>query len=194
MGTEAPRQKEATEWRRCYRKVSLLHTDRRGERFLFCGVKVMPGRDAEVPQMGALVDRLVGAAGQGVMRLLLIDRGFIDGATIGWIPLEHDVDVVVPLEKHMRNLIDARTLAEMDGTPWQVWRPPAHVPPPAPPRRPEDIQEAEENRQRTVAKKKAALSAPGVVERVERKAFGTCACGRPVPSLCTSTIPRTTSC
>lgn len=165
-----PKEREQTQWRRCYRKVSLLHADRAGERFLYCGANVMPGRNAEVPRMGALVDRFVEAVGRGVLKTLLIDRGFIDGPTIGRFKVEQGIDVVVPLKKNMLDLIDARTLAEVDGAPWQVWRPPVHVLPPIPPQRPEDIQRAEEKRQKTVAEKKAELPAPVVVERVELKA------------------------
>lgn len=166
-----PKQQEKTHWERCYRKVSLLHSSRDGDRFLYAGVSVMPGKDAETPEMGALVDRFVGAVGRGVMKTLLVDRGFIDGPTIGRMKQEHGVDVVVPLKKNMDDYKDAWRLADVDQGPWQVWRPPVPVPPPHPPQRPEVLRRAEEKRQRTVAEKKAALPPPVTVDHVDLKAI-----------------------
>lgn len=61
---------------------------------------------------------------------------------------------------------DARRLAEMDGRPWQVWRPPPREPPPVPAQRPAPIQARERKRQETVARKGAGQPKPVGVDRV----------------------------
>jgi hypothetical protein len=88
------------------------------------------------------------------MKILLVDRGFIDGKSIGKIKQDHGVDVVIPLKAKMNITEDAWRLGEVDPEPWQVWKPPAKEQPPEPPQRPERIRRAEKNRQKTVLQKK----------------------------------------
>src|SRR5712671_6337932 len=66
--------------RRCYKLVSLLH--RRGDSFVYAAAAVVPGNAHESPVLYQLVEQFVQSAGQGVIKWLVLDRGFIDGAQI----------------------------------------------------------------------------------------------------------------
>ena len=143
------------------------------ESYPFAGLEILPGRDAEQPQLRRLVDRFVGAVGKGVMKMVIVDRGFLDGATISHLKTEHGVDTLVPLKKGMLDLADAQALARADGRAWEEWRPPTAEPPAAPPERPDPIRKREAKRRATLEKRKRDRdeAPPSVLERVELKAI-----------------------
>jgi len=58
-------QKSHCQWRRCYKMVTLLHTNPTLEFFLFVAVKVVPGNDHECPVLYALVEHFVQTVGNG---------------------------------------------------------------------------------------------------------------------------------
>ena len=167
----SPQEKERTGFRRCYRAVFLLHLGQTDTIYPFAGVEVMAGKEAEVPRFRSLVDGFVAAAGKGVMKTVIFDRGFIDGPTISHLKTDHGVNSVFPLKKNMLDLLDARVLAEADGEPWITWRPPAVPEPSEPPQRPERIRRRERARQQTIERlrKERGEEAPAVLEKVELK-------------------------
>ena len=65
---------------RCYKLVSLLHL--RGDCWVYAGLIVLPGNAHECPVLYQLVENFVRVAGKGVMKLLILDRGFIDGKNL----------------------------------------------------------------------------------------------------------------
>ncbi len=75
-------QKTECQWRRCYKMVTLLHTNRSRDFFLFAGLKVVGGNRHECPLFYQLVEEVVQGMGKGVIKLLILDRGFIDGEAI----------------------------------------------------------------------------------------------------------------
>ena len=64
-----PAQAAHVRWRRCYKLVSLLHTNETGDFFLYAGLAVVPGNDHESPVFWKMVDDFVAALGKGVIRL-----------------------------------------------------------------------------------------------------------------------------
>ena len=74
-------QRKRCRLRRYYQMVSLSHTDRNSDYLLYCGAKVLRS-GAEVHQLVPLVSDFVDAAGKGVMKTLLVDRGFIHGRSL----------------------------------------------------------------------------------------------------------------
>jgi hypothetical protein len=156
--------------RRYYQLVSLSHTNRDKDYLLYAGNRVLRG-GGEVQQLLPLVVGFHESVGAGVMKTLLVDRGFIDGRSIGQIKKEYGVDVVVPLKAGMHISEDAWKLAEVEGTPWDVWTPPPREKPPEPPQRPEGIRRAEAKRQKTLAEKKKQTGVPPRprLEKVELK-------------------------
>jgi hypothetical protein len=166
-----PEEQKLCRMRRYYQMVGLSHTNRKQDYLLYTGATVLPGEGHEVHKLLPLVQQFQEAVGPGVMKLLLVDRGFIDGESIGTIKEKHKVDVIVPLKKGMDITKDAWCLAEVDKKPWQVWTPPAKQPPPDPPQRPERLRRAERSRQRTIAKQKkeAGVAPPAELVKLELK-------------------------
>lgn len=175
-------------FRRCYKLVSLIHTNRAGEFFLYAGLEVSAGKDHENPILYRLVEQFIEFHGRGVIKRLIVDRGFIDGPAIGRCKKEWKIDVLIPAKHNMDIYQDVVSLAVSGALSFQPLRPPPPQRKPAPINRPERIRKREEARQRTVARLKAKTQAetsnPPAAEIVIRsevatvaglKTFSTCA-------------------
>ena len=141
---------------RCYKLVSLLH--RRGDCYVYAALAVVPGNDHEGPVLYRLVEQFVKQVGPGVIKLLLLDRGFIDGPNITRCKQQWGIDVLLPMKKKMDIWTDAWALGQR--CPWVPWQPPAAPVRPVPVQRPEAIRRREDQRQKTLAAHKAAAPAP----------------------------------
>jgi Transposase DDE domain len=149
---------------RCYKLVSLLHL--RGDSYVYAGLAVVPGNAHENPVLYELVENFVRHVGRGVMKLLILDRGFIDGPNITRCKTEWGIDVLLPVKKNMDIWADAWALSKQAH--WQPWSPPA-APSPAPPaNRPEAIVRRELKRQKTLAAKAAKEPPPPAKETLTR--------------------------
>lgn len=157
-----------TRLRRCYRMINLVHTNRRHTYAAYAGVRMGSGKMAEAPELGPMVQELQKGVGAKRVKLIIHDRGFIDGATVRELK-ERGIDTLFPLKSDMLDYKDAHRLAHEDGQPWQVWRPPPPAPPVIPVQRPLHIREREKKRQETVALQRAEKPAPVRVDRVEMK-------------------------
>jgi len=155
-----PQQRARCTWRRCYKLVSLIHTNRAGEFFLYAGLVVVAGKDHECPLLYRLVEEFVQAHGRGVMKRLIVDRGFLDGAKIGRCKQEWGIQVLIPVRRNMEIYLDVVGLAEAGQLSFQPWVPPVCLPQPIAVHRPERIQKREEARQKTLARKKAQAPPP----------------------------------
>ena len=154
---------------RCYRKVDLMHTTRHQDVYLYVATKVMNGRASETPQLGPLVDGFVKTIGKGVMKVLIHDRGFIDGVTVTRNKRVHGVDAVFPLKKNMDCWSEAWSLAEFSEDPWVEVAPPATADTDWPVVRPQYIQRREDKRQATLRKRRQeATDEEGSAERKPR--------------------------
>jgi Transposase DDE domain len=148
-------QQKTYPWRRCYKLVTLLHTNRAGEFFLYGGLRLVAGKDSECPVLYELVDQFVQYHGRGVMKRLILDRGFLDGEKIGHCKRDLEIDVLIPARRDMDIYTDVLGLAERGFLSFQlVHTAPPHAPA-VPVHRPEKIRKREETRQRTLAKRKA---------------------------------------
>jgi hypothetical protein len=160
--TVTAEQKARCQWKRCYKLVSLLHTNRAGDYFLFAGLSVVAGNAHEGPVLWRLVDEFVEAVGKGVMKRLILDRGFIDGAQMGHCKKQHGVEVLIPLKKNMDVYEDVLGLVRNGKIKFSPYAPPPPKPPvdARPDLVPREIRRREEKRQRTLNKKRAALPPP----------------------------------
>ena len=100
------------------------------EFFYYVGVRIVPGRAHESPVLYEMVEEFVRGVGRGVMKLLIVDRGFLDGEAIGRCHNEHHVEVLIPLKKNMDLYADALGLAQSPQARWE------EVPAPALPETP----------------------------------------------------------
>ena len=148
-------QQKAYDWRRCYKLVTLLHTNRAGEFFLYGGLRLTAGKDHEAPVLYELVDEFVENHGRGVMKRLILDRGFLNGEKIGHCKRDLGIDVLIPARKDLEIYKDVVGLAEGGLLSFQPVPTPSPGAPTVPVHRPERIRKREEARQRTLAKKKA---------------------------------------
>jgi hypothetical protein len=150
-----PQQRARCRWRRCYKLVSLIHTNRQGEFFLYAGIEVASGKDHECPILYRLVEQFVAMHGKGVMKRLILDRGFLDGPAIGRCKQEWGIDVLIPAKSNMDVFVDVVGLATAGKLNFQPWVQPTPEANPVPVPRPANIRKREETRQRTLAQRKA---------------------------------------
>ena len=78
--TLSPEQRQHAHLERCYKWVSLLHL--RAGAHVYAGAALLPGNAHEVGPFFKLVEQFVQTIGKGVIKWLVLDRGFIDGAQI----------------------------------------------------------------------------------------------------------------
>ena len=182
------KEQAAYTWKRCYKLVSLIHTNRAGEFFIYAGLRVVAGNEHECPLLYEMVDDFVRFHGRGILKRLILDRGFIDGPSIGRCKREHLIDVLIPAKTNMDIYRDAVGLAEAGALQFQPWSSPVAAPKPVPVHRPEAIRKREEKRQRTLAQRRIETPPPAadpkktlvrseVAVIAELKTFSTC----PVP-------------
>jgi hypothetical protein len=112
-----------------------------------------------------LVADFVKTLGKGVIKLLILDRGFIDGPNITRCKQEWAIDVLIPMKKNMDIWTDAWALGR--NAPWQKIPPPVAVPPPPPPNRPAVIARREAKRQATLRAKRPAPDPAQVLQERE---------------------------
>jgi hypothetical protein len=148
----SPEQRKKAHRERCYKWVSLLH--RRGQAHVYAGAALLPGNAHEVGPLFELVEKFVAKAGRGVIKWLILDRGFIDGERISRCQEQWGIDVIIPLKKNMDLWTDAWDLAARQT--WERLSQPEAVPKPMPPSRPEEIRRREARRQQTLQQLKQA--------------------------------------
>jgi len=136
-------------YRRCYKWVELIHTNRECEFFFFVGMWLGSGKQHEKPVLYDLVENFLKSVGRGVMKWLVLDRGFIDGQQMGYLKKQWGVDTLTGLRSNMAILEDARGLLKMGAANWQDYRPAELALPLAEPK-PEVLVKREESRQRTL--------------------------------------------
>jgi hypothetical protein len=111
-GKMSPEQKKGVKYRPCYALSELMHMSKEKEYFTFAGYQWGGGNTDELVQGRPLVKEFVSTVGRGVMKLLIVDRGYIDGKFISDVKLELGSDVLLPLRSNMNSLTDAKKLAQ----------------------------------------------------------------------------------
>src|SRR6266436_645534 len=151
-----PEQRKRAHRERCYKLVSLLHL--RGDSYVYAALAVVPGNVHECPVLYQLVEQFVRHVGKGVIKLLILDRGFIDGKNISRCKQEWEIEVLLPMKKKMDIWEDAWALGKQ--CPWQPWAEAAPEPKAPPSHRPEVIVQRELKRQKTLAANRAQAPPP----------------------------------
>lgn len=111
-------QKIHCQWRRCYKMVTLLHTNPTADFFLFVAVKVVSGKDHECPVLYELVKQFVHEMGKGVIKKLILDRAFLDGEAISVCKKQYDIDILIPVRRNMDIYEDAMALFQGSEVKW----------------------------------------------------------------------------
>jgi len=106
----------------CYALSEIVHIGKGDKCFMVAGYQWGPGNMDDVAQGTALVQEFTEAVGQGVMKLLIVDRGFIDGAFIDLVCKQNKSDILVPLKKNMD--IYTAALRQTQSADWKgTWAP-----------------------------------------------------------------------
>ncbi len=155
-----PEQRLHVHRERCYKWVSLLHL--RGQAYVYAALALLPGDAHEVGPFYQLVEGFVRTAGVGVIKWLLLDRGFIDGEQISRCKQQWGIEVVIPVRKKMDIWSDAWALAQREH--WTRLPTPPPAPVPVPPSRPEHLRRREAKRRQTLAQKKQEQPPPPPAE------------------------------
>jgi len=150
----SPQEKRLYQWRRCYKMVSLLHINRKGDYFLYVAIKVGPGKDHEAPILYRMIEEFIQYHGKGIIKKLLLDRGFLDGPQIGRCKQEWGIDILMPVRRNMDIYRDIMGLVEAGELDFKPWTEPSSPAKPVAMHRPEAIRKREESRQRTLAQRK----------------------------------------
>ena len=95
------------EWKRCYKLVSLLHTNKARSFTLRIAMKLLPGNMHESPTFYTLLEEFLASIGDGVVKRLLLDRGFLDGEKISYFKRTHGIDFLIPIKSNMDLYADA---------------------------------------------------------------------------------------
>jgi hypothetical protein len=157
-------QRKKAHRERCYKLVSLLHL--RGDCFVYAAMKVVPGNAHECPVLYELVEQFVRQLGPGILKRLILDRGFIDGKNISRCKTEWGIDVLIPIKKQMDIWTDAWALGQRAA--WRTLTRPKPEPKKIPENRPEAIVRRESKRQKTLAKLKAQEPPPDPAKVLKR--------------------------
>jgi len=104
-------QRKALPHHPCYTMSTLLHTDKNRETLHVAGYDFGPGNEDELPQAERLVADFC-TNFPGKMKLLIMDKGYVDGEFISKIKTQFNVDCLLPLKKNMTNFTDAISIAE----------------------------------------------------------------------------------
>ena len=118
-------QKIRCQWRRCYKMVTLLHTNRTLDFFIFVAVKVVSAKEHECPVLYELVKQFVEAVGKGGMERLIVDRGFLDGKAISICKEQYGIDILIPIRRNMDIYEDAMALFRAPDIDWVCCEGPA---------------------------------------------------------------------
>jgi len=168
------KQKIGCRFRRCYKMVTLLHTNRSLDYFLFVAVKVLSGKENECPVLYDLVREFVNGVGKGVMKRLIVDRGFLDGKAISNCKKDYGVDVLIPLRRGMDIYEDAMALFQLPDVNWVRVDEPEAEEKKEPRPRPEAVLKRERKRQQTLRERKEKITpAPDdIIVKREAAAIG----------------------
>lgn len=103
-------QKKALIYHPCYAMSCLLHTNTSGDLYHVSSYELGSGSDDELVHARKLVPEFC-KNNPSVMKELIMDRGYLDGAFIGRLKNNYNVDVLIPLKKNMDDYKDAVDIA-----------------------------------------------------------------------------------
>jgi hypothetical protein len=134
-------------------------------------MRLVPGNEHECPIFYPMLETFVAQVGEGVIRRLLLDRGFIDGERIAHCKRKLGIDILIPVRRDMDIYHDALGLLKLEATKFQEYResPREPVDTARLPHSPERVRKRELERHKTVEAKKAELAPPPPDEVLRRR-------------------------
>jgi len=167
------KRKARCQWRRCYKMVSLLHTNRTMDFFFFVALKILPGNAHESAVLYELVRQFVETMGKGVMKRLILDRGFLDGKSISNCKKDYGIDVLIPVRRNMDIYKDAMALFKLPDVTWVCLQEPVVKAKETPRPRPKATVKREKKRQETIEQLKQQETPPPPEETIVKREAAT---------------------
>lgn len=93
-------------------KVILLQNIYKGGEIII-GVKVVPLNEHEINYAIPMIKKAQKLIGEGRIKRLVMDRGFLDGALIHELKKDYGIGMIIPLKKNMEILRDMKGLAKL---------------------------------------------------------------------------------
>ena len=120
LGEEA---RKRIKYKLCYKLTTLLHLSNAvGDPvYIYGGVHLRPGNESEMKAGEKLVDDFVNTVGKGVIKLLIVDRGFLNGKMVTRFKTEHKIDTLIPIRSDMNILKDAIGLTRLPAHYWELY-------------------------------------------------------------------------
>jgi hypothetical protein len=95
-----------------FKLVTLSYLLPRSTLLVVLAYRLLPMQQHEITVSDEVLDEVVEAMGEGAIRLLLLDRGFLDGERLGrW--QTRGLDILVPVKHNMAVLADMQGLAKL---------------------------------------------------------------------------------
>jgi Transposase DDE domain len=110
LNTLTQEQRKSLIYHRCYALSVLLNASTVGSHFHVAGYELGSGNEDELAQAENLIPSFCRRF-PGVIKELIVDRGYIDGEFFSELKKDHDVNVLIPLRKNMTTYHDAIELA-----------------------------------------------------------------------------------
>ena len=111
-------QKKALIYHRCYTLSTLLNVGLEHELFHVAGYELGPGNEDELVQAEKMVPDFCRKF-PGLVKILILDRGYIDKDFIYKLKHDYQVDVLIPLRKNMDACTDAIAIAKTQNA-WET--------------------------------------------------------------------------
>lgn len=118
LGSLTQEQKNALIYHRCYTLSTLLNVSTNYDQFHVAGYELGPGNQDELVQAKKLVPDFCRKF-PGLIKLLIVDRGYIDKTFIKKIKCDYGIDVLIPLRKDMDDYQESIALANMKNN-WEL--------------------------------------------------------------------------
>jgi hypothetical protein len=111
-------QKRALVYHRCYTLSTLLNVGVEQDLFHVAGYELGPGNEDELVQAEKLIPAFCKKF-PGAIKLLIMDRGYIDSDFIHKLKRDYKIDVLIPLRKNMAAYTDSVAIAKMQNQ-WET--------------------------------------------------------------------------
>ena len=114
-------ERKRFKYTRAYKLTLFLHWSRQDDYFMFAGGHLGRGDESGLKRGEKLVDQFISEIGKGVIKLLIMDKEFIDGAMISRFKKSHGIDCLVPLKSNMHALLDALGISKIEKLNWMTY-------------------------------------------------------------------------
>lgn len=112
-------EKRSLVYHRCYTLTVLLNVAPDKGTFHIAGYELGPGNEDELPQAKRLIADFCRRS-PGIIKELIVDRGYIDGEWIDCLKCNYGIDTLIPLKNSMDNYQDAIAIAKLSAE-WKIF-------------------------------------------------------------------------